>query len=195
MRIHTALSLTLVWPALAAAGPNLYYDVGSAYRTLHKVYHASAWGGAVEIPWGEKLSWVARARYLQVAQDPWQDANMAEDFYAEGYPARYRLAGAQASLRVFPWEWMPGFFAEGLLGGKRIEGSFETRQGFADPYAESYTTYALETAVGAGYRWSWGPLRTSVGLAFGPEFVFRGGRQTDYTDLLRFNALEIGCAL
>ncbi len=203
MRRPLVLLLLAAGPSPAVAGPQIYLDLGSVYRSYQKEAHASGWGAAVEHPWREKLAWVVRGRYLSVAQDQWRDANLAEDFYAEGYPASYRMAGAQASLRIYPWEWMPGFFAEGLLGGKRITGTMpgpgamsyepvggELRYGYV-----SFTNYAVETAVGVGYRWSWSRLRIAAGLAFGPEFVFRGEGGTDYTDLLRFNALEIGCAL
>lgn len=194
---------------ILAGGWNVYADLRSAYGTALDRSHVLGYGAALEAPLGEGISAVARGRFLRVDQPAWGEEKRSEDAYTDAFPARYRVYGVQAALRAYPWEWLPGFFAEALLGYKRITGFIPNASpGWAadgwvsGPDIESFSNQAYEAAIGYGYRWSWGPMRASLGFAFGPEIVLRtsrfagdgGRRATDVSDLLRFNALELGCA-
>jgi hypothetical protein len=160
------------------------------------------------MPLGKTWTAVARFRYLNVEQEEWNERERADNVYANAFPSEYRVLGFQSALRRHPWEWMPGFFAEAVLGYKRITGSSQAASGtfmsgpaFGSSIA-SYTNHAFETAIGFGYLWEFQRLRIALGYAFGPEFLFRNSRYEDGTtrtssealELLRFNQLEAGFA-
>ena len=187
----------------------LYLSINSLYGTADDRKHIQDFGAAWEAPVADGLTAVARGRYLWVKQQEWHEDERKDNVYANGFPATYTVLGFQAALRLRPWEWMPGFFTEALLGYKSIIGRFpEASLGWsmdqwdAGPDADAFANHALETAVGFGYLWEWKRLRGALGFAFGPEFLFRDSEYADGTrassfevlDLLRFNQLEIGYA-
>lgn len=192
-------------PAVAD-GWQIYLDLRSAYRTALERPSVLGYGGTLEAPLKEGITAVARARYLRVDQRDWDEEERGEDAYVDAFSAAYQVYAFQAALRIYPWEWLPGFFSEALMGYKRIiSGTPAASPGWSEwvtePGVPSFENHAYEAALGYGYRWSWGPLRASLGFAFGPELVFRTSRLAggdvrtvrDFSDLLRFNALEIGC--
>ena len=206
---------TILFPALLlltmARGETsqLYLSLNSLYGTADDRKHIQDYGAAWETPVAEGLTAVARGRYLWVKQKEWHEDERKDNVYANGFPATYTVLGFQAALRLRPWEWMPGFFTEALLGYKHIDGRFPEASwnlfepvGGGNAEADAFANHALETAVGFGYLWEWKRLRGALGFAFGPEFLFRNSAYADGTrtsssevlDLLRFNQLEIGCA-
>jgi hypothetical protein len=187
----------------------VYLSLNSLYGTAQDRQHIKDFGAAWEMPVGRNFTAVARARYLWVKQDDWDEEERKDNVYANGFPATYTIIGFQAALRRHPWEWMPGFFAEALLGYKQILGAYpDAAQAMAmdgwsrGPDTQSFANHALETAVGFGYLWEMRRLRVALGFAFGPEFLFRnsvladGARESssEVLDLLHFNQLEIGYA-
>ncbi|MEO6094450.1 MAG: hypothetical protein ABIW76_01820 [Fibrobacteria bacterium] len=210
-------SLLPIWTGAVAAAasepfyprierPKVYCSLVSLYGTASDRRHIRDFGGAFEMPAGETWTAVARFRYLNVEQEEWNEQERGDNVYANSFPSEYRVLGFQAALRRHPWEWMPGFFAEALLGYKRISGgATSAMETFMDGPAfgsnvTTYTNHALETAIGFGYLWEMKRLRIALGYAFGPEFLFRNSRYNDGTtqassellELLRFNQLEVG---
>jgi hypothetical protein len=188
--------------------PQVYLSLNSLYGTASDRRHIRDFGGACEMPVGKTWTAVARFRYLNVEQEEWNERERADNVYANTFPSEYRVLGFQSALRRHPWEWMPGFFAEAVLGYKLITGGSEAESGtfmsgpaFGSNVA-SYTNHAFETAIGFGYLWEFKRLRVALGYAFGPEFLFRNSRHEDGTtqassealELLRFNHLEAGFA-
>lgn len=212
-----ALASIMMATAVGAAGeppyprierPKAYCSLTSLYGTASDRRHIRDFSGAYEMPVGGSWTALARFRYLNVEQEEWNERERADNIYANTFPSEYRVLGFQAALRRHPWEWMPGFFAEAVLGYKRITGGAEAGTGTYmngpafGSNAASYTNHAFETAIGFGYLWEVKRLRVALGYAFGPEFLFRNSVYTDGTtggssevlELLRFNQLEIGYA-
>ncbi|GEM_PF-4386841 len=201
--------LFLLGSALAESH-KLYVSLNSLYGTASDGGHIRDFGAAWETPMAFDFTVVARFRYLSVKQEAWNEEDRNDNIYANTFPAAYRVLGFQASLRSHPWEWMPGFFSEALVGYKNITGgSSDASAGWAmdvfsmGPKMSSFTNHAFESAIGFGYQWELGRLRFDLGFAFGPEFLFRnsvyadGTRQSsdEVVDMLRFNQFEIGVAL
>jgi hypothetical protein len=198
----------LLFGAAAAESPQVYYSLNSLYGMASDRRHIMDVGAAWEMPAGKGFTAVTRARYLRVKQEVYAEDERKDNIYANTFPSTYRVLGIQTALRLHPWEWMPGFFSEALLGYKNITGGdWEPAPGeyFDESFGDgivSYENHALETAIGFGYLWEMKRMRFALGFAFGPEFLFRdsrlesGDRRTsvEVLDLLRFNQFEIGLA-
>ena len=210
------LALAILFAALGlgmagAESPKLYLSLNSLYGMAADRQHIRDFGAAYEAPLGGGFTAVARARFLRVEQpDDYAKENERKDnVYANTYPSTYRVWGFQGALRLHPWEWMPGFFSEALLGYKQIRGTDPhptpawSMDGITGgPGVADFTNHAFEAAMGFGYSWEVKRMRLALGFAFGPEFLFRrstladGSRQSsgDVMDLLRFNQFEAGFA-
>jgi hypothetical protein len=212
MRV-SAFAFASLLPAVAlahvplSAAPAAYIDIPAIWNSAVDRSHTRAFGIGVEIPWCERYAAIARAHSLHVRQGPYEDFDGAGAFYALGNPKTFWMWEFQASARTYPWEWLPGFFAEALGGykwalGRNPDASSGSGAGIHRPAEiRSFTTRAYAVGAGFGYRWIWGPSRLVLGFAFGPEWVFREGKDADGglrpqrdmgDDLLRFNSLEAG---
>lgn len=205
--------LAAAWgPGMAGAEPpKVYLSLNSLYGMAADRKHVRDFGAAWEAPVGGGFTAVARMRYLRVVQpDGYGEvAERKDNIYANAFPSTYRIWGFQSALRRHPWEWMPGFFSEALLGYKYIRGADPrpsagwSMDGIASgPGVGGFTNQSFEAAVGFGYLWEMKRMRVALGFAFGPEFLFResiladGTRQSsgEILDLLRFNQFEAGFA-
>jgi hypothetical protein len=203
------LAVAPLSPIPGYAGPAAYIDMPSVWNSAVDRGHTRAFGFGLEVPWGERYAAIARAHSLHVRQGPYEELDRADAFYASGNPQTFWMWGFQAAGRAYPWEWLPGFFAEAIGGYKGAVG----RNPDASPggggevtrpaEVRSFKTQAYSVGAGFGYRWIWGPSRIALGFAFGPEWVFRKGKDADGgfrtqrdmgDDLLRFNSLELGFA-
>jgi hypothetical protein len=197
--------------ASAAETSNIYYSLNSLYGSTFDHRHIRDVGAAWEQPLKGGYSAVARFRYLKVSQDAWNEDERDDNVYANIFPATYRLLSFQSALRRHPWEWMPGFFTEAMLGYKHIEGenrdaspgwAFDGFSGGTGTDTESFSNHAFETGVGFGYLWELKRMRFALGFVFGPELLVRnsvsvdGAKSTssEIVDLLRFNQFEVGLA-
>jgi hypothetical protein len=203
------------FPESEAPCPGVYLALNSLYSSVTEHRNIRDIGLAWEQPILGSLSIILRYRYLRLRQDAWNEKERNDNVYASTYPASYRISGFQAALRRYPWEWMPGFYAEALIGYKRISGRENDWSGgpstghigpeglYLGSEIAAFENDAYESAIGAGYQWKFKRLRITLGLAFGPELLIRndrafdGGRESshDFTGLLRFNHLEAGIAL
>lgn len=191
--------------------PKVYLSLNSLYGMAVDRKHVRDFGAAWETPVGRGFTAVARSHYLRVEQpeDFGELDERKDNVYANTFPSTYRIWGFQGALRRYPWEWMPGFFSEALLGYKYIRGADPlpskgwSMDGFTSgPGVGAFTNQAFEAAVGFGYLWEAKRMRVALGFAFGPEFLFRESILADGTtqssgeilDLLRFNQLEAGFA-
>lgn len=199
-------------PGTAGAdAPKVYLSLNSLYGMAADRKHVRDFGAAWEAPLGGGYTAVARTRFLRVEQpdDPGKETERKDNVYANTFPSTYRIWGFQGALRRHPWEWMPGFFSEALLGYKYIRGgdphpypgwSVDGLTG--EPGVGAFANHAFEAAVGFGYAWEVKRMRVALGFAFGPEFLYRrstladGSRRAsgDVLDLLRFNQFEAGFA-
>jgi hypothetical protein len=193
--------------ASAAETPNVYYSLNSLYGTAFDHRHVRDAGAAWEMPLRRGYTAVTRFHYLQVEQDPWNEQERDDNVYANTFPATYRLLGFQAALRRHPWEWMPGFYAEAMMGYKKIDGENPDRSpgfGWGDimPFSEmeTFSNHAFETGIGFGYLWELKRMRFTLGFVFGPELLLRNSvsfdgkraSSSEIVDLLRFNQFEVG---
>jgi hypothetical protein len=210
MRITAIGSLVVaafLTPFPLTAAPAAYIDLPAVWNSAVDRSHTRAFGVGLEIPWGERYAAIARARSLHVRLGPNEELDRADAVYALGNPQTFWMWEFQAAGRTYPWEWLPGFFAEALGvykwamgrnpdatpgGGGEIHREAEVR---------SFTTRAYLVGAGFGYRWIWGPTRIVLGFAFGPEWVLREGKAADGgfrsgrdmgDDFMRFNSLEFG---
>ena len=193
-----------------AESPKLYLGLNSLYGMAADRKHVRDFGAALEAPVGGGFTAVARTRYLRVEQAGYEHEDERKDnVYANTFPSTYRVWGFQGALRRHPWEWMPGFFSEALLGYKYIRGAnpqpfpgWSMDGNTIGPDVGAFTNHAIEAAGGFGYLWEVKRMRVALGFAFGPELLFRestladGLRQSsgEILDLLRFNHLEAGFA-
>lgn len=209
----TLLLVAAAWgPGTAGAEPpKVYLSLNSLYGMAADRKHVRDFGAAWEAPVGGGFTAVARTRFLRVEQpdDHGKETERKDNVYANTFPSTYRIWGFQGALRRHPWEWMPGFFSEALLGYKHIRGTDPhptigwSMDGITGgPRVGSFTNHAFEAAVGFGYSWEVKRMRVALGFAFGPEFLLRqstladGSRRSsgDVLELLRFNQLEAGFA-
>lgn len=207
MRAAVAVLALLSIPLSAA--PSFYVDMPAAWSSAVDHAHTRAFGAGLEIPFAGRHAAVARGSFLHVKQTPWSQDDRSDRFFGMGIPLDYRLWMFQAAWRIYPWEWLPGFYAEALAGCKRGVG--ENPLAAPSVHSEirisaevrSFATWAWEGGIGFGYAWTWAPTRIVLGFAFGPEWIRRGGRDADGnevhaddwdTSLLRFNSLELGLA-
>jgi hypothetical protein len=194
---------------LLAEAPGLSFSLPSLYGSVSDYKHIRDVGAAWEIPVRESASAILRIRYLRLEQDEWPEDERGDNIYANVFPSTYRVLGFQTALRRYPWEWMPGFYSEALLGYKRITGKSHRypslawfENGVPESEIRSFANDAFEAALGFGYQWRLKRMRTTLGFAFGPELIYRssrlagGGREAarEFTDMLRFNQLEMGLA-
>lgn len=128
--------------------------------------------------------------------------------------------GIEAALRRHPWEWMPGFFIQGVAAMRRSE----ARNPAHDPGAEVWwpnrldygydatvtrkVRTAYEGGVGYGYVWTFGRLSMELQGILGPsawkETVYATRREydgssvhhrqwaSDWDSFLRFRDLRVG---
>ncbi len=203
----SAWSVCLILQAPVHAAPSIFIDLPAVWNSAVDRAHTRSFGAAVEIPWAERYSAVARAHTLHVRQGPYSELDRTDAFYALGNPRTFLMWEFQASGRMYPWEWLPGFYVEGLTGYKRAEGRDpDAAAGMGGEIIQAaeirtFKTQAFGIGAGFGYRWIWGHSRIALGFAFAPEWVRREGkyadggwgRKTDFSDdMLRFNSLELG---
>lgn len=196
--------------------PEIYLSLNSLYGTAADFRHTADAGLTLEeTAYG--FSYLARLHYRQAREDHRysgdQDILIGDLDYAD-----MRSFGFQTALRRHPFEWMPGFFTEALIGYENIRArsryepwnppeewdmSLEMYRNSIPYQVRSTQNHTVQTGAGFGYVWEFARARVSLGFVLGSEFLFRNSalatgkveRSHDMIgSLLRFNQLEMGYA-